>query len=111
MSRKIVTAFTVFLAGSVLAAEADELQGEIVRPLAEMPLRASPPGSFFRGKGPAIDVVHPDDRYRVITSETVRTFAGSQDWVELESLSEPSTTGWVYAGPSDSSSSNLQSID
>lgn len=100
MLRTRLALVALILVGSVFAATAQDFPGEIVRPVGELPLRTSPPSSFFQGKGQAIATVHPNEAYRIIGQQTVNTLAGSQDWIEIQPLDGSSGPGWAFAGPS-----------
>jgi hypothetical protein len=93
--------FIVLLFAAVLSlspALAQDWTGAIVTPAAELPLRDSPPGSFFQGKGAEVGIIKPGEQYRVLRQTTVSTLAGRQDWIEVQSVANPAITGWVFVG-------------
>jgi hypothetical protein len=98
----------LFAAAVLLSpALAEDFTGAIVTPVAALPLRDSPPGSFFQGKGVEIGTIKPGEQYRVIRQTTVSTLTGRQDWIEVQSVAGPATTGWVFVGASGASSPNV----
>ena len=86
---------------------AQDLTGAIVTPVADLPLRNSPPGSFFQSKGNEIGTIKPGEQYRVLAQRTVSTLAGRQDWIEVQSVADPAVTGWVFVGASGAPSPNV----
>ncbi len=92
---------------SVAPALAEDFTGATVTPVATLPLRDSPPGSFFQGKGVEIGTINPGEQYRVIRQATVSTLAGSQDWIEVQSVANPAVAGWVFVGASGAPSPNV----
>jgi hypothetical protein len=100
MLRTRLALAALILVGSDFEATAQDIPGEIVRPVGELPLRASPPNSFFQGKGQAIATVNPNEAYQVLGQQTVKTLAGSQDWIEIQPLDGSSGPGWAFSGPS-----------
>jgi hypothetical protein len=106
MLERFAAAILVLLL-SLSFALADDLTGSVVTPVGPLPLRASPPGSFFQGKGIEIAIVNPGEKLRVIGQTSVRTLAGSEDWIQVQSTSDPSLVGWVFSGPTGSASPNV----
>jgi hypothetical protein len=92
---------------SLSPAIAEDLTGAIVTPVAELPLRSTPPGSFFQGLGNEIGTIKPGEQYRVVRQTTVSTLAGSQDWIEVQSVASPAVAGWVFVGASGAPSPNV----
>jgi hypothetical protein len=80
-----------------LGAQAADAQG-VVTPSAELPIRESPPGTFFQGKGSQIGVATPGDEYRVLDERSVPTLTGVEKWLKVEPLGDPSKAGWAYDG-------------
>jgi hypothetical protein len=102
--------FVVLLFAAVLylsPALAQDWTGAIVTPVAELPLRSSPPGSFFQGKGAEVGIIKPGEQYRVLRQTTVSTLADRQDWIEVQSVANPAITGWVFVGVSGAPSPNV----
>jgi hypothetical protein len=106
MPRRFFALFFVALL-SVAPALAEDFTGATVTPVAELPLRSAPPGSFFQGKGNEIGTIKPGEQYRVIRQTTVSTLAGSQDWIEVQSVANPAVAGWVFVGASGAPSPNV----
>lgn len=73
---------------------------EVVTPNADIPIRESPPGNFFQGKGSQIGTATPGDEYRVLEERDVPTIVGVEKWLKVEPLDDPSKSGWAYGGPS-----------
>jgi hypothetical protein len=93
-----LNASIVFL--SVLLLQLGSAFGQqVVTPQSVLPLRASPPGTFFQGKGAEIGTTVPNEAYRVLEERSVPTITGSQRWLRVESETVTSNSGWVYAGP------------
>jgi hypothetical protein len=92
---------------SVMPALAQDFTGAIVTPVADLPLRSSPPGSFFQGKGTEVGIAKAGEQYRVLRQTTVSTLAGRQDWIEVQSVASPAITGWVFVGVSGAPSPNV----
>ncbi len=101
--------FALLLAAvlSLAPALAEDFTGATVTPVAVLPLRDSPPGSFFQGKGAEIGTIKPGEQYRVLRQTTVLTLVGSEDWIEVQPASNPASVGWVFVGPSGTSSPNV----
>jgi len=106
MPRRFVALFFVALL-SLAPALAEDFTGATVTPVAALPLRDSPPGSFFQGKGIEIGIINPGEQYRVIRQTTVSTLSGSQDWIEVQSVANPAVAGWVFVGASGAPSPNV----
>jgi hypothetical protein len=106
MPRRFLALFFVALL-SLAPALAEDFTGAIVTPVAALPLRDSPPGSFFQGKGVELGTINPGEQYRVIRQTTVSTLAGSQDWIEVQSVANPAVAGWVFVGASGAPSPNV----
>ena len=86
---------------------AETLVGSTVTPVVALPLRTSPPGTFFQSKGDQIGVASPNVGYRVLDETAVPTVLGTEQWLKVQKLSDPSTTGWIYSGAPDSIQSNV----
>jgi hypothetical protein len=106
MPRRFFALFFVALL-FLVPALAEDFTGATVTPVADLPLRDSPPGSFFQGKGVEIGTIKPGEQYRVIRQTTVSTLAGSQDWIEVQSVANPAVAGWVFVGASGAPSPNV----
>ena len=88
------------------AAKAGDLPAAI-SPKTNLPLRQSPPGAFFKGKGEQIGEAKKDETLRVIDKKIVPTVFGSEDWLKVQSSTNPAKEGWIFSGPSDSNDSNV----
>jgi hypothetical protein len=86
---------------------AEDWTGAIVTPVADLPLRNAPPGSFFQGKGVEIGTIRPGEQFRVLRQTAVSTLAGSQDWIEVQSVANPAIVGWVFVGASGAPAPNV----
>jgi hypothetical protein len=86
---------------AALLAPAGVFAQEIVSPTEALPLRESPPGTFFQGMGEQIGTVTPGESYLVLEERAVPTIFGSQHWLKVEPLGERATTGWVFSGSGD----------
>lgn len=104
---RILLALFVAAAVSLSPAFAEDWTGATVTPVADLPLRDSPPGSFFQGKGAEIGMIRPGEQFRVLRQATVSTLAGSQDWIEVQSVANPAVAGWVFVGASGAPSPNV----
>jgi hypothetical protein len=104
---RILLALLLATAVLLSPALAEDFTGATVTPVATLPLRDSPPGSFFQGKGVEIGTINPGEQYRVIRQTTVSTLAGSQDWIEVQSVANPAVAGWVFVGASGAPSPNV----
>ncbi len=71
---------------------------ELVAPKAQLPLRAQPPGTFFQGKGAQIGEARPNERYRILDRKTVPTIVGAEQWLRVQSATDPNKSGWIYGG-------------
>lgn len=71
---------------------------EVVTPRADLPIRESPPGTFFEGKGAQIGTANPGDEYRVLEKRDVPTIVGVEKWLKVAPLDDPAKSGWAYGG-------------
>ena len=90
----------------LLFAPNDASAQDIVTADVEAPLRESPPGTFFQGKGQQIGTVVPGEQYRVLEQSEVPTIVGLQNWLKVEPTTEPGNSGWVYGGAFDDDRGN-----
>lgn len=85
---------------------------DILKPVATMKLRASPPSGLLYRKGHLVKDLTPADRLLVIDTRNVRTLFSSDPWVRVVHFASvlginqvqvhtPPDTGWVYAGEVD----------
>jgi len=74
---------------------------DVVVPKGQLPLRQAPPGTFFQGKGDQIGTVSAKERYRVLERKAVPTIAGTEQWLKVQSVEDPTKRGWIYAGNDD----------
>ncbi|MCZ7661244.1 MAG: hypothetical protein M5U07_27100 [Xanthobacteraceae bacterium] len=70
----------------------------VVTPKVQTPLRAAPPGGFFQGKGDQIDTALPSEKFRVLETRSVRTLTGTEQWLRVQQVENPSKIGWIYGG-------------
>src|SRR5271168_1981090 len=78
----------------------------LVSPVGELPIRSAPPAGFFQGMGAQVETAKPDETYTIQQQVTVPTITGGQVWSKIQQ-SDGNKAGWVYSGPSSSSSTNL----
>jgi hypothetical protein len=93
------TTITVAVAILILTATYAMAQ-EVVVPNAPLPLRATPPGTFFQGKGDQIGDASPSEQYRVLERTSVPTIFGDEQWLRVQSVVDPRKYGWIYGGTS-----------
>ena len=74
---------------------------DVVVPKGQLPLRQTPPGTFFQGKGDQVGTVLPRESYRVLERKAVPTIAGTEQWLKVQSVENPTKQGWIYAGRDD----------
>jgi len=106
MPRRLIAMLFVAVL-SLVPALAEDFTGAVVTPVAALPLRDSPPGSFFQGKGTEIGTINPGEQYRVLRQTTVSTLTGSQDWIEVQAVANPAVAGWVFVGVSGAPTPNV----
>jgi hypothetical protein len=87
--------------GLLISLAAEVRAQDVVVPNGQLPLRASPPGTFFQGKGDQIGTVSPREPYRVLERKSVPTVAGAEQWIRVQGMNDPKTEGWIYAGKDD----------
>jgi hypothetical protein len=92
--RKLVT----LTAAIVFVTSAHSMAENVVMPNNELPLRAGPPGTFFKGKGDRIGTVSPKEHYRVLERKSIPTVVGTEQWLRVQSVDDPNKQGWIYAG-------------
>ena len=108
MLRRLAAALVILIASS-LVVWADDLTNATVTALFGLPLRDSPPGNFFQGKGAEVGAVNPGEQFHVVQQVTVSTLAGSEDWIQVQSA-DGSRVGWVFSGPSGVASANFSRL-
>jgi len=108
MQRTMIVILLLFVSLSVAPARSDDLTNAAVTPTSVLPIRDSPPGNFFQGKGAQIGVANPGEQFFVLQQLAVRTIAGSEDWLKIQSASNRSLIGWIFAGPSGSPPANVR---
>jgi hypothetical protein len=82
----------------VMSTAAQATAGAVVAPKSDLPLRSSPPGTFFKGKGDKVGNTSPRERYRVLEKRSVPTVTGREEWLRVESIDDPGKGGWIYGG-------------
>jgi hypothetical protein len=72
-------------------------QGDLVKPVGALPLRAAPPDALIGLKGDEVGTADPTKEYRVLDKRTIKTLFGQQDWMLIQGTAEDKK-GWVYSG-------------
>lgn len=85
------------LAPDRLGAQDTPPQGTVI-PEAAAPLRASPPGTFFQGKGKQIGQLTTGQTYRVLEQVAIPTLVGTQKWLKVVPQTGAQEAGWAYGG-------------
>ncbi len=101
MKLAIATVLMALLASTAALADTSFPQeNEKMEATAQIALRASSPDASFGTKGEKIGWIQQGDAVKVISAKQHSTVFGFEVWVEVQSLSDSSVKGWVFAGMS-----------
>jgi len=92
-----VCLIALVIAPDRLSAQDPVPQGTVI-PEAAAPLRASPPGTFFQGKGKQIGELTKGQTYRVLEQVAIPTLVGTQKWLKVVPQTGAQEAGWAYGG-------------
>jgi hypothetical protein len=103
MRRKMVLA-----CGFLLLALCQAGAQQFVTIKTQIPIYASPPGTFFKGKGQELSTAQPNQRYQVLTRQVVPTLVGTEVWLRVRLANDPAAKeGWIFAGPDSAPDRNV----
>lgn len=76
-------------------------QDEVLEALAPaLALREATPDPDFGGKAPQIGWIKRGEQLRVLGVKNYISILGTEIWMEVQKLDDPSVRGWIFAGMS-----------